>query len=114
MILYLVQKNGVNDWRNIAQAMGTNRTPFQCLARYQRSLNASIMKGEWTKDEDAELSSAVEVFGENDWQSVASALNGRTGPQCSNRLVLLHFICLLSDDVFLLNPLRGTLNSLTK
>ncbi|KAL6183265.1 hypothetical protein ACLB2K_044676 [Fragaria x ananassa] len=85
MILYLVQKNGVNDWINIAEAVGTNRTPFQCLARYQRSLNASILKREWTKDEDAQLSSAVEAFGERDWQSVASALNGRTGTQCSNR-----------------------------
>ncbi|XP_050378629.1 uncharacterized protein LOC126795944 [Argentina anserina] len=85
MILYLVQKNGVNDWSNISEAMGTNRTPFQCLARYQRSLNASILKREWTKDEDAKLSSAVEAFGESDWQYVASALNGRTGPQCSNR-----------------------------
>ncbi|KAM5570451.1 myb-like protein L [Rosa sericea] len=86
MILYLVQKkNGVNDWINIAEAVGTNRTPFQCLTRYQRSLNASILKREWTKDEDAKLASAVEAFGEGNWQSVASALNGRTGTQCSNR-----------------------------
>ncbi|XP_062029068.1 uncharacterized protein LOC133745092 [Rosa rugosa] len=85
-ILYLVQKkNGVNDWNNIAEAVGTNRTPFQCLSRYQRSLNASILKREWTKDEDAKLASAVEAFGEGNWQSVASALNGRTGTQCSNR-----------------------------
>lgn len=94
MILYLVQKNGVNDWINIAEAVGTNRTPFQCLARYQRSLNASILKREWTKDEDAQLSVAVEAFGERDWQSVASALNGRTGTQCSNRLVAFSISCL--------------------
>ncbi|KAK9929564.1 hypothetical protein M0R45_026658 [Rubus argutus] len=88
-ILELVQEKGVNDWIDIAAALlvrkGTNRTPFQCLARYQRSLNASILKHEWTKDDDAKLGSAVEAFGEGDWQSVASSLEGRTGTQCSNR-----------------------------
>ncbi|PRQ20625.1 putative transcription factor MYB-HB-like family [Rosa chinensis] len=88
-ILELVQKQGVNDWIDIAPASlvlkGINRTPFQCLARNQRSLNAFILKGEWSKEEDAKLNSAVEVFGEGDWLSVASALGGRTGTQSSNR-----------------------------
>lgn len=100
-ILYIVQENGVNDWNNIAVSVGTNRTPFQCLARYQRSLNASILKREWTKDEDAKLCSAVEAFGECDWQSVACALDGRTGTQCSNRLVcVFHFIFNLFEAVY--------------
>lgn len=86
-LLHLVQEKGIDNWFNIAVLLGTNRTPFQCLARYQRSLNASILKREWTKDEDARLRSAVEALGEGDWQSVASALEGRTGSQCSNRLV---------------------------
>lgn len=84
-LLLLVQEKGINNWFDIAVSLGSNRTPFQCLARYQRSLNASILKSEWTKDDDAQLRAAVEVFGENDWQSVASALEGRTGAQCSNR-----------------------------
>ncbi|BFG33153.1 hypothetical protein CerSpe_194270 [Prunus speciosa] len=84
-LLHLVQEKGIDNWFNIAVLLGTNRTPFQCLARYQRSLNASILKQEWTKDEDARLRSAVEALGEGDWQSVASALEGRTGSQCSNR-----------------------------
>lgn len=86
-LLLLVQEKGINNWFDIAVSLGTNRTSFQCLARYQRSLNASMLKSEWTKDEDAQLRAAVEVFGENDWQSVASALERRTGNQCSNRLV---------------------------
>jgi myb proto-oncogene protein len=86
-LLLLVQEKGINNWFDIAASLGTNRTPFQCLARYQRSLNASMLKSEWTKDEDAQLRAAVEVFGEKDWQSVASALERRTGNQCSNRLV---------------------------
>nr|XP_023919208.1 uncharacterized protein LOC112030773 isoform X2 [Quercus suber] len=84
-LLLLVQEKGIINWFDIAVSLGTDRTPFQCLARYQRSLNASILKGAWTKDEDAQLCAAVEVFGESDWQSVASTLEGRAGTQCSNR-----------------------------
>ncbi|XP_021858427.2 uncharacterized protein [Spinacia oleracea] len=84
-LLLLIQKNGIHNWSYIAQKLETNRTPFQCLARYQRSLNASILKREWTEDEDAQLRSAVESFGESNWQAVASVLEGRTGTQCSNR-----------------------------
>lgn len=87
-LLFVIQEKGINDWFDIAVSLGTNRTPFQCLARYQRSLNPCIMRREWTKEEDSLLRVAVETFGEGNWQSVASALEGRTGTQCSNRLVL--------------------------
>jgi len=61
-LLLLVQEKGINNWFDIAVSLGTNRTPFQCLARYQRSLNPSILKSEWTKDKDAQLRTAVEVL----------------------------------------------------
>ena len=41
---------------------------------WQRSLNASMLKRVWTKDEDTQLCEAVEVLGESDLQSVASTL----------------------------------------
>ncbi|XP_022738805.1 uncharacterized protein LOC111291381 isoform X2 [Durio zibethinus] len=84
-LLLIVQEKGIGNWFDIAVSLGSNRTPFQCLARYQRSLNACILKREWTEEEDDQLRIAVEVFGECDWQSVASTLKGRTGTQCSNR-----------------------------
>ncbi|XVE58834.1 hypothetical protein DITRI_Ditri04bG0200700 [Diplodiscus trichospermus] len=84
-LLFIVQEKGISNWFDIAVSLGSNRTPFQCLARYQRSLNACILKREWTEEEDDQLRIAVQVFGEYDWQSVASALKGRTGTQCSNR-----------------------------
>ncbi|GFP86225.1 myb-like protein l [Phtheirospermum japonicum] len=90
-ILHIVQQKGLNNWIDIAASLGTNRTPFQCLARYQRSLNASILKREWTKEEDNQLRTAVETYGESNWQVVASVMEGRTGTQCSNRwLKTLH------------------------
>lgn len=85
MLLSIIQVNGLNNWFETAVSLGTNRTPFQCLARYQRSLNVCILKREWTKEEDEQLRVAVEALGESDWQSVASSLEGRTGTQCSNR-----------------------------
>jgi len=88
-LLLLIQHYGINNWSVVAEKLKTNRTPFQCLARYQRSLNASILKREWTEDEDAQLRSAVESFGESNWQVVASTLEGRTGTQCSNRSVFI-------------------------
>ncbi|XP_030455408.2 LOW QUALITY PROTEIN: uncharacterized protein LOC115676605 [Syzygium oleosum] len=84
-LLFFIQEKGINNWFEVAVSLGTKRTPFQCLARYQRSLNPCILKSEWTPDEDAQLRAAVEIFGESDWQAVASALEGRTGTQCSNR-----------------------------
>ncbi|XP_008793540.2 uncharacterized protein LOC103709816 isoform X1 [Phoenix dactylifera] len=84
-LLFIVQESGVYNWIDISIALGSNRTPFQCLARYQRSLNPHILNKDWTEDEDAKLRAAVESFGDNNWQLVASNLEGRTGPQCSNR-----------------------------
>lgn len=86
-LLLIIQEKGITDWFDIAASLGTNRTPFQCLARYQRSLNACILRREWTKEEDEQLRIAVEAYGESNWQSVASTLKGRTGTQCSNRSV---------------------------
>ncbi|KAL5079510.1 hypothetical protein RYX36_007931 [Vicia faba] len=84
-LLITVQETGIRNWFNIAASLATNRTPFQCLARYQRSLNSSMINSEWTEEEDAQLCSAVAYFGESNWQSVASVLERRTGTQCSNR-----------------------------
>ncbi|CAN0902395.1 Myb-like protein L [Linum grandiflorum] len=85
LLLYVIQTKGNHNWSEIASLLGTNRTPFQCLERFQRSLNACVLKKEWTKEEDAQLEAAVHKIGECDWQSVAATLRGRTGTQCSNR-----------------------------
>nr|KYP65518.1 Myb-like protein L [Cajanus cajan] len=84
-LLLVVQDMGIRNWFDIAASLGTSRTPFQCLSRFQRSLNPSMLNSEWTEEEDAQLCSAVACFGEKDWQSVASVLERRTGTQCSNR-----------------------------
>ncbi|MCL7046409.1 hypothetical protein MKW94_002471 [Papaver nudicaule] len=84
-LLYTLQQGGIYNWINISITLGTSRTPFQCLARYQRSLNANILKRDWTKEDDVQLRTTVEAFGANDWQLIAFNMEGRTGTQCSNR-----------------------------
>nr|VDD48950.1 unnamed protein product [Brassica oleracea] len=84
-IRLVTQNKSVTEWLDVAVSLGTNRTPFQCLARYQRSLNTDILRREWTPEEDHQLRAAVGLFGEKDWQSVANEIEGRTGTQCSNR-----------------------------
>ena len=99
-LLHVVQQKGLSNWIDIAVSMGTNRTPFQCVARYQRSLNASMIKREWTEEEDNQLRAAVEAFGDSNWQVVASAMDGRLGTQCSNRSVCF-LTCMLVLSLFL-------------
>ncbi|KAK4735880.1 hypothetical protein R3W88_010141 [Solanum pinnatisectum] len=86
-LLQAVQQKKMSNWVDISTSLGVCRTPFQCLSHYQRSLNASIIRREWTDEEDIRLSAAVETFGESNWQFVASVIEGRTGTQCSNRWI---------------------------
>jgi myb proto-oncogene protein len=83
-LLSIAQRQGMVDWASIAQQLGTRRTVAQCFVRFQRSLNASILRSAWTPEEDLQLRAAVEKFGE-DWQAVAASMEGRIGSQCAHR-----------------------------
>ncbi|KAG9449394.1 hypothetical protein H6P81_009359 [Aristolochia fimbriata] len=90
-LLSIIQERGIYNWIQLATLMGMNRTPCQCLIRYQRSLNGYSVNKDWTKDEDAQLRAVVGALGEDDWQLIASHLKGRTGRQCYERwLKTLH------------------------
>ncbi|CAM6126983.1 unnamed protein product [Calypogeia fissa] len=84
-LLSIAQQHDFCAWEKIAEQLGTKRTPAECLTRYQRSLNASIMRSNWTPEEDDRLRAAVEEWGENDWSAVAACLEGRNNSQCLMR-----------------------------
>lgn len=84
-LLSIVQAHDMVEWAAIAEELDTQRTPAQCAIRYQRSLNAAILRSAWTPEEDEQLQAAVEKFGEKDWQSVAACMEGRLGSQCMSR-----------------------------
>ena len=74
-------------WVTIASELGTNRTPLQCLQRYQQSMNMKLVNSaDWTIDEDTMLKKAVEIHGSKNWQLVANMMNtGRSATQCGQR-----------------------------
>lgn len=76
-----------HEWCAIAEELGTNRTPMQCLQYYQRNLNHRLIRSNniWTEEEEKQLKQSIEVYGSSDWSNVASDLPGRTPTQCFNR-----------------------------
>ncbi|NWU21889.1 SNPC4 protein, partial [Dyaphorophyia castanea] len=71
------------DWQTIAQELGTNRTPFQCLEKYQ-IYNKDLKRKEWTKDEDQmllELVQEMRVGSHIPYKKIAYYMEGRDSAQ---------------------------------
>ncbi|XP_010115977.1 PREDICTED: snRNA-activating protein complex subunit 4, partial [Chlamydotis macqueenii] len=71
------------DWQTIAQELGTNRTPFQCLQKYQ-VYNKDLKRKEWTKDEDQmllELVQEMRVGSHIPYKKIAYYMEGRDSAQ---------------------------------
>lgn len=58
---------------------------MQCLHRWQKVLNPSLIKGPWTKQEDEKLVILVQTQGAKNWSKIANNLPGRIGKQCRER-----------------------------
>jgi hypothetical protein len=83
-LLEVAQKYACRNWIQICKELGTCRTPMQCFQRYQRSHNASIIKQEFSVDEDQMLLDLVPKYGFN-WEQIAMHMPGRTASQCNHR-----------------------------
>ncbi|NWT95186.1 SNPC4 protein, partial [Urocynchramus pylzowi] len=71
------------DWQSIAQELGTNRTPFQCLQKYQL-YNKDLKRKEWTKDEDQmllELVQEMRLGSHIPYKKIAYYMEGRDSAQ---------------------------------
>ncbi|NXJ87946.1 SNPC4 protein, partial [Corythaixoides concolor] len=71
------------DWQTIAQELGTNRTPFQCLQKYQ-VYNKDLKRKEWTKGEDQmllELVQEMRVGSHIPYKKIAYYMEGRDSAQ---------------------------------
>ncbi|NWX31209.1 SNPC4 protein, partial [Notiomystis cincta] len=76
-------KHNYLDWQAIAQELGTNRTPFQCLKKYQ-IYNKDLKRKEWTKDEDQmllELVQEMRVGSHIPYKKIAYYMEGRDSAQ---------------------------------
>ncbi|XP_047978182.1 transcription factor MYB3R-5-like [Salvia hispanica] len=79
-----VQKYEGKSWKKIAGCL-PGRTDVQCLHRWQKVINPGLVKGPWSKEEDAILIELVERSGEKKWSEIAEQLPGRMGKQCRER-----------------------------
>ncbi|NXF80059.1 SNPC4 protein, partial [Sclerurus mexicanus] len=79
----IAAKHSYLDWQTIAQELGTNRTPFQCLQKYQ-IYNKDLKRKEWTKDEDQmllELVQEMRVGSHIPYKKIAYYMEGRDSAQ---------------------------------
>jgi len=79
----VAQYKGKN-WKKIAEYF-EERTDVQCLHRWQKVLNPELVKGPWTKEEDAKIIELVGQLGAKQWSKIAQQLPGRIGKQCRER-----------------------------
>ncbi|XP_042734751.1 snRNA-activating protein complex subunit 4 isoform X1 [Lagopus leucura] len=76
-------KHGYLDWQTVAQELGTNRTAFQCLQKYQ-AYNKDLKRKEWTRDEDKmllELVQEMRVGSHIPYKKIAYYMEGRDSAQ---------------------------------
>lgn len=80
----VVKVNRAKNWKKIAESI-QGKTATQCLHRWQKVLDPSLIKGPWTEEEDKKVIELVEQFGAERWSYIASFLPGRIGKQCRER-----------------------------
>ncbi|NXO03553.1 SNPC4 protein, partial [Rhinopomastus cyanomelas] len=79
----IAAKHNCLDWQTIAEELGTNRTPFQCLQKYQ-VYNKDLKRKEWTKSEDQmllELVQEMRVGNHIPYKKIAYYMEGRDSAQ---------------------------------
>jgi len=79
-----VDRHGGKNWKKIAEEL-PGRSDVQCLHRWQKVLNPSLIKGPWTEEEDRLVLHLVEKNGPQKWTMIAEHLPGRIGKQCRER-----------------------------
>ncbi len=58
---------------------------MQCATRWSKVLSPSLIKGQWTPEEDQKVIDLVHLHGAKKWTLIARHLNGRIGKQCRER-----------------------------
>jgi hypothetical protein len=85
--LELYPDESTRAWKRIAMHV-PGRTHIQCLQRWSKVLKPGLIKGSWSKEEDAILSRLVlspcvlQTWG---WGKIAQKIPGRTAKQCRER-----------------------------
>ncbi|OZJ05045.1 hypothetical protein BZG36_02079 [Bifiguratus adelaidae] len=90
-------RNYGEEWRKIAQAVGT-RTAKQCLEKWKTGLHPFSKKGFWSSDEDRALLSIMSKIQHKDWHQ-ASLLMHEQGFRRSSRACMQRFTYWLDPEI---------------
>jgi len=88
-----VEKHGDKNWRAIAEDI-PGRNHLQCLQRWKKALRPGLIKGHWSKEEDARLLELITAYTEKgtisniNWAAVSQQIEGRNAKQCRERWFL--------------------------
>ncbi|XP_030062690.1 snRNA-activating protein complex subunit 4 [Microcaecilia unicolor] len=83
----IAEKHSLVDWQTITEKLGTNRTAFQCLQKYQ-GYNKDFKRKEWTKEEDHMLLQLVQEMRVGNfipYKKMAYYMEGRDSMQLLHR-----------------------------
>ena len=60
-LIELAKKYDEHQWVNIAEELGTNRTPIDCLCHYQQAFNVDLINvDDWSTEEESLLKAATD------------------------------------------------------
>uniref|UniRef100_A0A915D7W7 snRNA-activating protein complex subunit 4 n=1 Tax=Ditylenchus dipsaci TaxID=166011 RepID=A0A915D7W7_9BILA len=77
---------GKINWQKIMSHF-PNKTKYQCMGRYKRSVNEKLGRGRWTLEEDLQLCFAIDKYGPQRWEQVAEYVRTRSSLQCRERWI---------------------------
>ena len=83
LVVQLVEKWGQKKWSTIAKSL-PGRLGKQCRERWYNHLNPSILKGDWSSEEDKQIIELHRKLG-NKWADIAKEIKGRTDNSIKNR-----------------------------
>jgi len=84
MLARLAESRPSISWSAICKHFPKKTAP-QLAGRWDKVLNPGLVKGSWSRDEDATVIAFVQAHGDRDWSRLAATLSGRTGKQCRER-----------------------------
>lgn len=83
-MINLVHEFKRKNWKAIAEKIKT-KSDSQCLHRWQKVLDPTLVKGLWTEEEDNKIIDLVKKHGARKWSEISKSLPGRIGKQCRER-----------------------------